>query len=86
MTRMPVQSAMLGLGAYLAIQNEISAGTIIATSILASRALSPIDQAISSWRGFLQSPHNVLTRDHADQAPLLIHDREAARLEVNHQL
>ncbi len=53
MTRMLVQSCMLGLGAYLAIMNEISAGTIIATSILASRALSPVDQAISSWKGLI---------------------------------
>ena len=57
MTRMLVQSCMLGLGAYLAIKNEISAGTIIATSILASRALAPVDQAIASWRGFVAARH-----------------------------
>jgi ATP-binding cassette subfamily C protein PrsD len=57
MTRMLVQSCMLGLGAYLAIKNEISPGTIIATSILASRALSPVDQAIASWRGFVAARH-----------------------------
>lgn len=53
MSRMVVQSAMLGLGAYLAIKGEISAGTIIATSILSSRALAPVDQAIASWKGFI---------------------------------
>ena len=53
MARMVVQSCMLGLGAYLAIRDEISAGTIIAVSILASRALAPVDQAIASWRGFV---------------------------------
>ena len=51
--RMVVQSCMLGLGAYLAIKGEISAGTIIAVSILSSRALAPVDQAIASWRGFV---------------------------------
>ena len=51
--RMIVQSCMLGLGAYLAIEGEISAGTIIAVSILASRALAPVDQTIASWRGFV---------------------------------
>jgi ATP-binding cassette subfamily C protein len=51
--RMMVQSSMLGLGAYLAIEGEISTGTIIAVSILASRALAPVDQAIASWRGFV---------------------------------
>ena len=53
MARMVVQSCLLGLGAYLAIKGEISGGTIIAVSILASRALAPVDQAIASWRGFV---------------------------------
>lgn len=53
MLRMIVQSCMLGLGAYLAIKGEISGGTIIAASILSSRALAPVDQAIASWRGFV---------------------------------
>ncbi len=51
--RMVVQSCVLGLGAYLAIKGEISGGTIIAASILSSRALAPVDQAIASWRGFV---------------------------------
>lgn len=51
--RMVLQSAMLGLGAYLAIKAELSAGSIIAASILSARALAPIDQAIASWRGFV---------------------------------
>jgi len=55
MSRMLVQSCMLGLGAYLAIKGEISAGTIIATSILSSRALAPVDQAIGSWKGFIMA-------------------------------
>ena len=53
MLRMLVQSCVLALGAYLAIKGEISAGTIIATSILSSRALAPVDQAIASWKGFI---------------------------------
>lgn len=51
-SRMVVQSLMLALGAYLAIQGLITSGAIIAASIIASRALSPIDQAIASWRPF----------------------------------
>ena len=50
--RLLLQSLMLALGAYLAIKGEISAGAIIATSILSSRALAPIDQAVANWRGF----------------------------------
>lgn len=53
MMRMVVQSLMLGLGAYLAIKGEISPGTIIATSILATRALAPVDQAIAHWKSFI---------------------------------
>ncbi|MEM7399102.1 MAG: type I secretion system permease/ATPase [Pseudomonadota bacterium] len=51
--RMFLQSAMLALGAYLAVLQEVTPGTIIAGSILMARALAPVDQAIAHWRGFL---------------------------------
>ncbi|BBB30684.1 type I secretion system permease/ATPase [Neptunomonas japonica] len=51
--RTTMQSLMLGLGAYLAIQGDISGGTVIAGSILLGRALAPIDQLINSWKSFL---------------------------------
>ena len=51
--RMLLQSLVLALAAYLAIRQEISAGAIIATSILSSRALAPIDIAVSQWRQFV---------------------------------
>ena len=47
--RMFVQSAALGLGALLAIAGDISAGAIIASSILLSRALQPIESIIGGW-------------------------------------
>jgi len=50
--RMLFQSLMLGLGGYLAISNEISAGMVIAGSILMGRALAPIDQMIGAWKQF----------------------------------
>jgi PrtD family type I secretion system ABC transporter len=50
--RMVLQSFVLGLGAYLAIRGQITPGAIIAASIVVARALSPIDQAIASWRPF----------------------------------
>jgi len=53
--RMVVQSALLGLGGYLAIKGEISAGSIVAGSILAGRALAPIDQTIGNWRNILRA-------------------------------
>jgi ATP-binding cassette subfamily C protein len=50
MLRLILQSALLGLGGYLAIRGQISTGTIIACSIIGSRALAPVDQAIASWK------------------------------------
>ncbi len=47
------QSLVLGLGAYLAIQQEISPGLMIAGSILLGKALGPIDQMIGGWKGFV---------------------------------
>ncbi|PHQ99806.1 MAG: type I secretion system permease/ATPase [Marinosulfonomonas sp.] len=47
--RMFLQSAMLGLGAYLVLQNELTAGAMIAGSILLGRALAPIEQSIGQW-------------------------------------
>ncbi len=47
--RLFVQSSALGLGALLAIAGEISAGAIIASSVLLSRALQPIESIIGAW-------------------------------------
>jgi len=49
--RMILQSAVLGLGAFLTLQGELSAGAIIAATIASSRALAPIDLAIGNWKG-----------------------------------
>ena len=51
--RLMLQSTILGFGAWLAIQHEITAGTMVAGSIMVSRALSPIELAISQWRTFV---------------------------------
>jgi ATP-binding cassette subfamily C protein len=48
-TRMFLQSAALGLGAWLAVEKQISAGAIIAASVLLSRALQPIEQVVGAW-------------------------------------
>jgi len=51
--RLFLQSGILGLGAWLVIQGEVSAGTIVAASIIMARALAPIETAIAHWRGFV---------------------------------
>jgi PrtD family type I secretion system ABC transporter len=55
--RMLLQSAVLGIGAYLVIQQEATAGIIIASSILTSRALAPVELAIANWKGFVAARH-----------------------------
>ncbi|MFT5742495.1 MAG: PrtD family type I secretion system ABC transporter [Paracoccaceae bacterium] len=47
--RLFLQSAMLGLGAYLVLQNQLTAGAMIAGSILLGRALAPIELLIGQW-------------------------------------
>jgi len=61
--RMLFQSLILGLGAYLAINNHITAGMMIAGSIIMGRALAPIDQSISAWKQFI-SARNGFQRLH----------------------
>jgi PrtD family type I secretion system ABC transporter len=57
--RLLMQSAILGLGAYLVIRQEMSAGAMIAASIMMGRALAPIETAIGNWRGFVAARDSV---------------------------
>ncbi|WP_207870435.1 type I secretion system permease/ATPase [Pseudomonas sp. 51_B] len=47
------QSIMLAIGAYLVVTHQINPGLLMAGSLLLGRALAPIDQMISSWKGFV---------------------------------
>ncbi|WP_025034221.1 type I secretion system permease/ATPase [Bradyrhizobium sp. DOA9] len=51
--RMVLQSAVLGVGGYLVIIQEATAGIIIAGAILSSRALAPIELAIAHWKSLI---------------------------------
>jgi len=74
--RMGLQSAILGLGAALAISGESTAGVMIAATIVLARALSPIDQLIGQWRTFLAARGSytkirALTEEFAEAPPNL---------------
>ncbi len=51
--RLALQSMVLATGAYLVLQNKATGGVIIASSILTSRSLAPVELAIANWRGFI---------------------------------
>src|SRR5439155_2482373 len=51
--RLALQVALLGFGAWLVIRHEITAGAMIAVSIIVARALAPFEMAIASWRGLV---------------------------------
>jgi len=53
--RFLLQSTMLALGAYLTLRGEITAGAMIAASIMLGRALSPIEQVIGQWPAVLRT-------------------------------
>lgn len=76
--RMLLQSAMLTLGAFLVLQGQISAGMIIASSILSGRALAPVDQLIGQWRaiGRAAAAHQRIDAVFSNTAP------EPARIDL----
>ncbi|MHA6264726.1 type I secretion system permease/ATPase [Arenibacterium sp. CAU 1754] len=85
--RMFLQSAMLGLGAYLVLQNELTPGAMIAGSILLGRALAPIEVTIGQWalvqrasKGW-KSLAELLTKVPAEQ-PRTALPKPRARLDV----
>lgn len=86
--RLFLQSAMLGLGAWLVLQGELTAGAMIASSILMGRALAPIEMVISQWSIAQRSNEawrrlsNLLTRVPPSQ-PLMALPRPRALLEVD---
>jgi len=61
--RLILQSAALGLAAYLAIKGQISAGAIFAASFLLTRTLAPVEHIVGSWKSIVlaRSAHRKLT-------------------------
>ena len=58
--RLMLQSGILGLGAFLVVNGNVSGGSIIASSIIMSRALAPVETAIAHWRGFVAARQSRL--------------------------
>lgn len=76
--RMLLQSSVLGIGAWLVIEQQATAGVIIAASILSGRALAPVDLAIANWKGFASARQGwqrltrVLATLPAETEPMLL--------------
>jgi len=64
--RMFLQMMILGAGAYLAIHREITAGSMIAASILSGRALAPVEVLVANWRGFSAARAGYARLKHLD--------------------
>ena len=67
--RFMLQSAVLGVGAWLAVRQEITPGVMIAASIMTSRALAPVEQAVGQWRGFVACPAGFQTAARGRRKP-----------------
>ncbi len=57
--RLISQSLLLGLGAYLSLNQQISPGMMIAGSLLLGRALAPIDILVANWKGFIAATNQL---------------------------
>jgi ATP-binding cassette subfamily C protein EexD len=86
--RMFTQSLILGLGAYLVINMEMSSGMMIAGSILLGRALAPLDLLVNGWKGFTSAQQswdrlNKLLETFPKQAPRMALPAPKGKLDVN---
>ncbi len=85
--RLFLQSAMLGMGAWLVLRGELSSGAMIAGSILMGRALAPIEQAIGQWASVTRAQEgwrrlSLLLSRVPPEAPRTALPRPRGRIEV----
>ena len=85
--RIGLQVATLGVGAYLAIRAELSAGAMVAASIIVARAVAPLEQSIAAWRSIVTAQtawarlRQLLQTAAADEDRMRL-PRPAGKLEV----
>jgi ATP-binding cassette, subfamily C, type I secretion system permease/ATPase len=89
--RLITQIAVLGCGAYLALEGKLTGGMMIAASIIASRALQPLEGMIEGWRSIVQARASyarvVATVDALQkEKPRLLLPRPQGRLSVDRLL
>lgn len=85
--RLFLQSAMLALGAWLVLRNQLTPGAMIAASILLGRALAPVEQIIGGWSLVARARNgwksiNRLTQSEPPQPTRTVLNRPNARLQV----
>jgi PrtD family type I secretion system ABC transporter len=61
--RYTLQIGVMGIGTYLALENEVTMGAIIAGSILMGKALQPFDAALNLWKSILQVKDGIESID-----------------------
>jgi PrtD family type I secretion system ABC transporter len=71
--RLVLQSAILGVGAYLVINEQASGGIMIASSIMMGRALAPVEVALANWKSL------VATRHALERLRLVLRDKTSGR-------
>ena len=69
--RILIQIILLAVGAYLAMQGELTGGAMIAASIIAGRALAPVEQFISAWKEFFSAKESLIRLRNFIQLPEL---------------
>ena len=66
-----LQSAILGLGAWLVLKDQMTPGGMIAASILLGRALAPVDMAIAHWRQLITAREALKRLNELMQQPVV---------------